>query len=123
VVVRNIASELSFHLMTMVKPVIQITFVTKQLEPNNVDDAKMVTFTNFDVLLVVVYGKNEVGNAFVHKENIRNFITFFENILSFIEELRLKLLNYPSNKRLRSVSEILNVFVPMMKNYLGKFVL
>ena len=53
--------ELSFELMTIFIPFIDILVVVEHLMSNDVDDAEMVSFFEMDVLLVVIIRKDVIG--------------------------------------------------------------
>lgn len=92
--------ELSSELMSIFMPFIDILLSGDLLMANDVDDAEMVSFFDFNVLLVVIIRKDEIGLSFIQEVNVVDFICFFENVMVMVNLHCIKFFNGPGNERL-----------------------
>jgi len=83
---------------------------------NDVDDAEMVSFFDFNVLLVVIIRKDEIGLSFIQEVNVVDFICFFENVMVMVNLHCIKFFNGPGNERLWPLLEELKLSILFVKN-------
>jgi len=92
--------KLSFELVAVVVPLIDVFVVIEKLRADDVGDTKMTSLRYLAELLVSIYWENLINFSFIQKENISYFVSLFVNVLILVKILRFKLVNCPCNERL-----------------------